>query len=249
MPFFQRHDGTQIFYIISGQGAPVLLLHGFMGTGASEFLDIRPWLEKKYTVIAPDLRGYGRSTPKPRLYGRDFYRQDAEDMADLLEHLKLPPAAVIGYSDGGEVALWLPILVPRLVRSVLTWGATGHFHPSMRPAVLSMLNMRWRTPLIDQLHGAEHIADMTHHWVNAMLQIIDSGGDITYSRAKEIACPVLLMLGDKDELNPIAMGRSMAAALPRGQFSLYRRTGHAVHTERPRRFRREASRFLSRTRG
>lgn len=249
MPFFECSDGARIFYVISGQGTPVLLLHGFMGTGASEFITVRPWLEKKYTVIAPDLRGYGRSTPKPRLYGRDFYRHDAEDMAALLEHLNLSPAAVVGYSDGGEVALWLPILAPQRVRSVLTWGAVGHFDSMIRPAVLSMLTQRWRTPLIDQLHGAEHIEEMTHRWVSAVLQMIDSGGDVTFSRAKEILCPVLLMLGDRDDLNPAELGRSMAAALPKGRLSLYRRTGHAIHSERPHSFRREVSRFLNRTRG
>ncbi|MBZ0308745.1 MAG: alpha/beta hydrolase, partial [Anaerolineae bacterium] len=132
---------------------------------------------------------------------------------------------------------------------VLTWGAVGHFDSMIRPAVLSMLTQRWRTPLIDQLHGAEHIEEMTHRWVSAVLQMIDSGGDVTFSRAKEILCPVLLMLGDRDDLNPAELGRSMAAALPKGRLSLYRRTGHAIHSERPHSFRREVSRFLNRTRG
>lgn len=243
MPVFERDD-IKIVYTVKGNGAPVLLLHGFMGTGTTEFPALLAWLEKHFTVIAPDLRGYGQSSPKPRQYGRDFYLHDAEDMAALLNHLDLPPAIVIGYSDGGEVALWLPILAPKRVNRVVTWGAIGHFDPVMRSAVLSMLNMRWRTPQIDQLHGAEYISEMAHRWVVSLTQIIESGGDITYSRAKEINCPVLLILGNKDPLNPVEMGRTMAEALPQGKFSLYKNTGHAVHTEQPERFYRELGDFL-----
>ncbi len=244
MPLFQRSSDIQIFYTLSGQGAPLLLLHGFMGTGASEFPALRSWLEQHFTILAPDLRGYGQSTPKPRPYGRDFYFDDAEDMAALLDYLNLSNVVVMGYSDGGEVALWMPILASQRIHKIITWGAIGHFHPAMRGAVLSMLNMRWRTPQIDQLHGAEYIQEMTHRWVAAMTQIIEAGGDITYSRAKDIACPVWLMLGDRDELNPVEMGQTMVKALPHGQFSLYKNTGHAVHTEQPRRFQHEVSQFL-----
>jgi pimeloyl-ACP methyl ester carboxylesterase len=215
-----------------------------MGTGGSEFLTIRPWLERRYTVIAPDLRGYGKSEPKPRTYGVDFYEQDARDMAALLHHLEMTDAAVMGYSDGGEVALWLGLLAP--VRRIITWGATGHFSDTIRPAVLSMLSHSWRTPQIDRLHGREYIPEMTQRWVNAMLQIIERGGDVTYSHAADIPCPVLMLLGDRDALNPVAQASSMVKALPNGKLSIYPRTGHAVHAERPRRFKREVLRFLAR---
>lgn len=248
MPFFQRDHHTSIFYEITGQGSPLLLIHGFMGTGATEFPELRQWLANRYQVIAPDLRGYGQSTPKPREYGRDFYRQDAEDLAALLEHLNLPSAAVMGYSDGGEVALWLPILAPERVRCVVAWGATGHFDDRIRPAVLANLSMNWRTPALDALHGAAHVPIMAQKWVHSMLAIIDAGGDVTYSRAAEIRCPVLVILGDRDPLNPADLGESMAKAIPNGRFRRFRRTGHAVHRERPRLFRWVVGQFLSKYR-
>lgn len=237
---------VSLFYEILGQGEPVLLIHGFMGTGRSEFPTLLPWLAKRYQVIAPDLRGYGQSTPKPRVYGVDFYEQDARDMVALLEAHNLKNVVVMGYSDGGEVALWLPLLAPNRIRGVITWGATGHFSPKIKPAVLSMLSMGWHTPETDRLHGAQYVAEMTHHWVHAMTQIIDRGGDITFSRASEFQCPVLMCAGDRDALNPVENARAMATAIPQGTLSVYSQTGHAVHDERPRRFRREVERFIKR---
>jgi len=248
MPVFSRNAEISIYYEIVGQGSPVLLLHGFMGTGSSEFPDLVSWLAQRYQVILPDLRGYGRSTPKPRPYPIDFYRQDAEDMAALLAHLNVSNVAVIGYSDGGEVALWLPILAPDRICGVVTWGATGHFDTSIRPAVMEMLSLNWITPQMRDLHGAEHLTTMGQRWAVAMLGIIDQGGDITFSRASEIRCPVLMLLGDRDWLNPVAMGRSMAQAIPNGRFTRYPRTGHAIHLERPRLFRWQIARFLKRLR-
>jgi len=63
------------------------------------------WLATMYRVIAPDLRGYSKSHPKPRTYPKDFYRRDADDMAALIDALKLDQPHVLGFSDGGEVAL------------------------------------------------------------------------------------------------------------------------------------------------
>jgi pimeloyl-ACP methyl ester carboxylesterase len=244
MPNVQIDDQSSLYYEILGNGAPVLLIHGFMGTGGTEFPDLAPALARDYRVILPDLRGYGQSTPKPRPYGVDFYRQDGEDLAALIRHLELESVAVLGYSDGGETAFWLPILTPDRVRAVITWGATGHFDESIRAAVLSHLSMPWRSPSIDALHGAEHIPQMAQRWVHAMTGMIDRGGDVTMSRASEIQCPTLVVLGENDDLNPVVRGRAMADAIPNGKFSEYKKTGHSVHRERPKEFLRQVRRFL-----
>lgn len=244
MPTFERNATVTIYYESTGQGRPVLLLHGFMGTGRTEFPTLVEWLTQRYQVITPDLRGYGQSIPKPRAYPVDFYRQDAEDMAALVDHLHLSEVLVLGYSDGGEVALWLPILLPAKISGVVTWGATGHFDTSIRPAIMEMLGMGWLTPHMGELHGAEHLPIMVQQWVMAMVGMIDAGGDITYTRAHAIQCPVLMLLGDRDWLNPVPMGRAMAKAIPKGRFTRYPRTGHAIHEERPRLFRWQVGRFL-----
>lgn len=245
LPIFTSPQGSDLYYEIEGQGPPLLMIHGFLGTGRSEFPALRAWLARRYQVICPDLRGYGQSGPKPRRFGADFYWQDAADMAALVAHLKLSDLRVLGYSDGGEVALCLPLLAPERVRAVLTWGATGHFSPAIKPAILAMLNIPWEKTPVAQLHGQEHMRVMVETWVQAMLQIVDRGGDISYSRVAEITCPVCLILGDRDSLNPMELGAAMAAALPQGRLISFRQTGHAVHQERAWWFRWHVGRFLA----
>ncbi|NJL93812.1 MAG: alpha/beta fold hydrolase, partial [Anaerolineae bacterium] len=141
MPDFQRDPETRVHYDVLGQGQPLLLIHGFMGTGGTEFGSLVAWLARRYRLILPDLQGYGRSTPKPRTYPVNFYQRDATDLVALLEHLAYPRVSVLGYSDGGEIGLWLPLLAPERISGVVTWGATGHFDASIRPAVMAMLGM------------------------------------------------------------------------------------------------------------
>ncbi|HLA44117.1 MAG TPA: alpha/beta hydrolase, partial [Aggregatilineales bacterium] len=245
MPIFKRNEDVSLYYEIEGQGEPLLMIHGFMGTGATQFPALRTHMAKSYQVIAPDLRGYGQSTPKPRLYGVDFYREDAEDLGALLEHLDLSDVNVLGFSDGGEIALWLPILAPERFKAVVAWGAIGHFDDSIRPNILSNLSMNWRTPEKDALHGAEHIPEMAQRWVHSMLAMLDRGGDVTFSRAGEIQCPVLVMLGDRDSLNPVERGQAMADAIPKGEFMLFKDTGHPIHVERSRQFVQAVEKFLN----
>ena len=87
-------------HAVSGAGAPVLLLH-------SGVTDRRMWqpqvpaLGHRFRVIAPDLRGFGDTPLPPEPFA------DADDVADLLDHLGVADAAVVGSSTGGRVALEL----------------------------------------------------------------------------------------------------------------------------------------------
>jgi len=82
MPTITLPDGT-FHYETAGSGDPLLMLHGGLGTALLHFRREIPVFAEHYRVIAPDMRGYGQSSP-PREYPLDFYSQDAADMAALL---------------------------------------------------------------------------------------------------------------------------------------------------------------------
>ena len=95
-------NGTQLSYLIGGEGPPVLLLHGWPQTSWSWRDLLQPLAAQGYTVIAPDLRGLGRSA-----HAADGYEKDnqADDMRDLLHGLDLGPnVRIIGHDIGGMVA-------------------------------------------------------------------------------------------------------------------------------------------------
>jgi pimeloyl-ACP methyl ester carboxylesterase len=126
--------GVKIAYIDEGTGEAVVLLHGFGASAAEMWTNLPlartqflPELAKQYRVIAPDLRGHGRSDKPhdPKRYGREM----AEDVVRLLDHLKVKKAHVVGYSMGAAVAGRLLASHPDRLLSV-TFGGGG---PVSRP--------------------------------------------------------------------------------------------------------------------
>ncbi|WP_322907790.1 alpha/beta fold hydrolase [Paenibacillus sp. SGZ-1009] len=92
-----------LHYTESGTGAPLVLLHGFLGSSAY-WDELVPLLSAHYRCITPDLRGHGRSLAPEGSYRIE---QMADDVIRLLDHLELPSATVLGHSMGGYVTLAL----------------------------------------------------------------------------------------------------------------------------------------------
>src|SRR6516162_7876638 len=95
--------GFRMHYEIRGDGAPLLLLHGGMGIG-DDWRHIFASDPPGYTVIVPDLRGHGRSTSPPEEF---TFKACAQDVRELLEHLKIDQVKAIGMSMGAKTLLHL----------------------------------------------------------------------------------------------------------------------------------------------
>jgi haloacetate dehalogenase len=95
-----RANDIRQHYMEAGEGAPVVLLHGFPETSYAWRYQI-PELAKKYRIIAPDLRGYGE-TDKPTT-GYDK-RNMAKDLRELMRALEIPKIALVGHDRGARVA-------------------------------------------------------------------------------------------------------------------------------------------------
>lgn len=94
-------NGIELAYQEQGQGKAVVLLHGFCGSSAYwEY--IIPELAKDCRVIAPDLRGHGNSAVSVGTYSMELF---AEDIKQLLDHLDISEATLLGHSLGGYVTL------------------------------------------------------------------------------------------------------------------------------------------------
>lgn len=250
MPYASVRD-QRLWYEDAGQGDVLLLLHGFTGTARADLGAEIDYFSQFYRVVAPDLRGYGRSQPKPRRFGADFYVQDALDAGALLDALGVASAAVLGYSDGGEAALLVAIERPDLAHSVVAWGATGAFGGEI-DAVADALTpvdqldavrpgMRAR---IVALHGEDAVTPLVEGWSAAIRAIVAAGGDVSLGRAHEIRCPVLLINGEHDHGNPEHLARQLAERIPRCTFEVWPGLGHPVHREAPELFRPRVLSFL-----
>jgi pimeloyl-ACP methyl ester carboxylesterase len=111
--------GAKLYWARFGKGDPVILLHGGMGNG-DHWANQVPALAEKLSVIAIDSRGQGRST---RSKDKPSYDQMATDAIAVMDALKLEKAAIVGWSDGGEIALKLGINYPDRITKLFVFGA------------------------------------------------------------------------------------------------------------------------------
>jgi pimeloyl-ACP methyl ester carboxylesterase len=114
-------NGLKMYYEVHGGGDPVVLLHGAFMTITNNWTGWIGELSKTRKVIAVEMQGHGRTAD----IDRDITSEKlADDVAALLEKLKIPQADLIGYSMGGGVAIQCAIRHPEKVRKVVVISAS-----------------------------------------------------------------------------------------------------------------------------
>jgi pimeloyl-ACP methyl ester carboxylesterase len=110
----------KMYYEVHGSGEPVVLLHGAFMAVSGEWNEFAGELAKTRKVIAVEMQGHGRTADIERDMS---FENLADDVAALLDHLKIPRADVVGYSLGGGVAMQFAIRHPERVRKVVSISA------------------------------------------------------------------------------------------------------------------------------
>lgn len=111
-------------YIDKGTGEPLILLHG-NGEYLEYFEHQIEYFSKEYRVIALDTRGHGKS---PRGIKPFTIRQFADDLKDFMDELEIEKAHILGFSDGGNIAMVFAMKYPERVNRVIMNGA--NLYPS-----------------------------------------------------------------------------------------------------------------------
>lgn len=245
-----RLDDVTLHYEIGGNGPPLLLIAG-MASDSASWLPLLPLLEPRFTVIRPDNRSTGRTTPWDAPTGPAI---NAADCAALLAHLGLAPAHVLGHSMGGLIALQLGMDAPAAVAS-LTLAASAPMRLTRNSAIFrNLIAIRrsdapsdtWLRALypwlfdpavfddpatLDAAAGAA-LAYPHAQSTDAMehqLQALD-GFDPSNLR---LVHPAQAILGGRDLLIPGAPARAALAALGTIPVRLIDDAGHSIHWDAP----------------
>jgi pimeloyl-ACP methyl ester carboxylesterase len=107
--YFTTSDGVKIHFMVKGKGTPVILIHGYTGSAEGNWFSngIADALAVNHMVIAIDCRNHGLSDkPQPMGPGK------AEDVIEMMDHLKIQKAHFHGYSMGGGIVGRLMALIP-----------------------------------------------------------------------------------------------------------------------------------------
>jgi pimeloyl-ACP methyl ester carboxylesterase len=156
MPFLEVPDDATLFYTDDGAGPPVLLVHGWTGDSHDWSWQIPALLGAGYRVIAPDLRGHGRSSVPA-----DGYRlkQFAKDIVALLDHLDTGPVVAMGHSLGTIIVSTLAVEHPERVRALVVADPTYGFEPEMAGYLDNLLDALREDP---HAAGLENLRTFNH---------------------------------------------------------------------------------------
>lgn len=243
----------------SGEGASVVLLHGFTQTGLS-WTPVTDLLSSDLELLAPDAPGHGRSVER---------RASIADEARLLGSC-LPPSLYVGYSMGGRTALHVALAHPDRVRGLVLIGATpGIDDPderaNRRSADESLAARLLASPLDDFLNEwlsqplfaslprpAWNLEDRRRNTTAGLASSLRSAGtgnqDSLWSRLHEIDCPTVLVTGDDDAKFTDVARRMIGSMKGSVVHEVVPGCGHAVHLERPRQIATIVSDLLTRLR-
>jgi len=119
---YAKVNGIKIWYATFGQGAPVILLHGGLAN-ANYWGNQVQALDRHYRVIVMDSRGHGRSARDARPFGYDLM---ASDVVGLMDQLKIPKAAIVGWSDGAIIGLDIAIHHPERLTGLFAFAANSN---------------------------------------------------------------------------------------------------------------------------
>jgi pimeloyl-ACP methyl ester carboxylesterase len=197
-------NGVSYYYEIHGQGEPLLLLHGGLGS-IDMFGPVLSTLAKTRQVIAVDLQGHGRST----LGDRKISLLDiGDDLAALLDQLNYSQVDALGYSLGAGVAFRLAVQHPTKIRRLVLVSAgfsQDGFHREMLPMQAqvgsAMFEMMKDTPMYKSYAAiAPNPAEFP--------KLLDRMGELMRTPydwkddVKKLTMPVMLVYGDSDMIRP-----------------------------------------------
>jgi len=234
----------------AGTGLPLLLLHGFP-LSSQMWEPVLPALAQVARVMTVDLRGFGGSDAPAAGYSMDVL---AEDIVALAEACRLGLFALAGHSMGGYVALRVAARLPeRLAALILVdsraepddeaarlrrqeamariaGGGRGEFLSGFLPKLVSADSLRRSPRLLEELHGmAQGVGD---HVLAGCLAGMRERPD-SRPLLSRLAVPLLAVVGEEDDLTPVACARAMAEAAPRGSLAVIPGAGHTPPVERP----------------
>ena len=227
MPDYIDLRGHQTYsYEWENNGEAVLLLHGGLSQTSHWDYVLTPDLEPDFHLFAYDRTGHGYTGDQDGSFHFDFQIREA---IAYLEDVVKEPAHLIGWSDGGIIAMSVAIARPELVKSLILVGA--NYHPSGAVTHLPFVEPSEE----DKAEYAATSPDAPHtqnEKIKKMLKIWESEPDVPLTELAKIECPTLFIAGDDDVFSH-EHTLDMYRAVELSQLAIIPGTSHIAPKEKP----------------
>lgn len=232
-------NGLNLYYETHGSGGtPLILLHGAFSAIGSSFAAVLPGLAENRQVIGVDLQAHGRTADIDRPL---TLQQMADDIAALLEYIKIEKADLLGYSMGAGVGIHFALRHPDLLRKLatvsLTYNNSG-FYPGFLDGMAGMKvemlqGSPWHQEYVDIAPNPDNFPTL----FEKVKVLNGSFEDLPDEAIKGIQSPILIIAGDSDIVQPehaVSMFRLLGGGvigdmmgMPKSQLAIIPGTPHS----------------------
>lgn len=229
-------------YKEGGEGKPMILLHGLMGT-ASMFDDVFTYFCKNgYKVLVPELPIYSLPMLKTNVKHFSLF------IKRFIDHKELDNAILIGNSLGGHIALYLAKNYPELVHSLVLTGSSGLYENAMGDSYpkrgdIEYIRNKTESVFYDPKHATPEMIDSLFEIVNdrgSVLRILSlAKSAIRHNMAKdlpEMNVSTCLVWGKQDSVTPPNVAEDFDKLMPNSELFWIDKCGHSPMKEHPKQF-------------
>lgn len=222
-------DGAELYFRTLGKGPPLLLLHGFMGSGQN-WDPLLPALAPHFSVVVADLRGHGRSTNPSKVF---THRQAALDAFAVMDSLGIQRFSAIGHSSGGHSLLHMATSRPGRIEHMALLAGVPYFCTEIRNSIANHPGYDQFDPqarqYMSKLHaeGDEQVRELYAQWKS----FTNGFDDVNFNPAQlaTITARTLIVFGDRDPGAPVEMALSMYRSIPNAALWIVPSTAHMLH--------------------
>jgi pimeloyl-ACP methyl ester carboxylesterase len=245
-------NGIDIHYVAAGRGEPLVLLHQGMAStdpvwagSPLAYVDHMAAFEERFRVIAPDLRGCGR-TANPG-GGSISYAQLVDDALGLIDALRLDRPLICGFSDGATIATILGIRSPESVGAIVNHAGYDLFNPQAPSMGMARQFLGGSPDAVEaDPDTAERFLDSSDEmrpllagmraehgegWKRILTQLFDritQPPGHTFDDLRSITAPTLILAGDRDGFCSVEEGAAAYRLLPQGELAIVPGCGHEI---------------------
>jgi pimeloyl-ACP methyl ester carboxylesterase len=233
-------NDIKMYYAVYGEGDPVLLIHGGLGSADVWGFQV-PALAEKYKVIVADSRGHGCSTRSDQPYS---YALMADDYVALLDYLKIDKTALVGWSDGAIIGLDIAMRHPERLSRLFAYGAnytvegwTASADDPVFNAAIARAGKDYArlSPTPGEFDAFK--AQISEMWATQP--------NYTKDQLRAITVPTVIFVGDHDEGIEPAYAAEMAELIPGARLVIMKDASHMALWQKPDEFNATVLEFLA----
>ncbi len=253
--------GHRLFYKASGDGKPIILIHGIGASSQIWARNLDP-LAQNYRVYAPDLVGFGQSEkPRPAYTLTDH----VNCLRNFICHLQIEKTSLVGHSIGGLIAMDFCLAHPEIVDKLILVDSVAlcNSRPSFTERLICLpllgeLFVTFRPKLVLKKFMAKEFyyrpEFVTDEMLDPLMQadrsaVLELTRTVHHTNRREaikgIKTPTLILWGDQDQAIPRAHALLLQQLIPKSKYRILKEAGHHPQIEAAEEFNQEVATFLA----